>query len=453
MTIESQSDYEQFIKDNSNSDIIMECIGRDDRYHAAADSACLLFVKNISNYHYYSISIGHPDVAFAIDKDQLISDLNSFQGKKWVFDKKKFSHLLNISNLYDYNLVEFLERGEIQDYAEFDTNAHSFCRSLYKEYSDINFTIPLSKHVERFDHMTDCVANKLRTIKLDPSFNKLNTSVIENLKLMEGNGIKVNPEIFTKYFGQKNIKLKDNFVYTEYNLFTATGRPSNRFGGVNYAALKKDDGCRASFISRYGKQGKLFMVDYSAYHPHLIAELVHYKLPDDTYNYLGKYYFKKDELTDEEIKTAKNITFQLMYGNIPDQYKDIPYFAKITEYINHRWQHFQSYGYVETPVFKRQISNNNIESPNPNKLFNYILQASETEYNMEMLTLVNIYLQMNNKLTKPILYTYDSVLFDMYANDGVETFKQIKKLMVYGGRFPVKCYVGDNYNEMSVISL
>lgn len=453
MTIDSQQDYDQFFKDNGDSDVILDCIGKDDRYHPAADTACLLLVKNIKTYKYYSFSINHPDGIYHIDKNKLINDFNNLNVKKWVFDKKKFIQLLNINNLLDYNLIEYLETGEIKEYSEYDSVAHVFLRQSLSMYSDINYVIPLSIHNEKFDKMTDSVANKLQSVKLDPCFTKLNTSTIENLTILESNGLKVDVQLFNQFFGEKKLKIKNDFVYTQYNLFTSTGRPSNRFGGINYAALKKDNGCRSCFISRYGKQGKLFMIDYTAYHPHLIAELVNYQLPDNTYEYLGKYYFNKTELTDEEIKAAKNLTFQLMYGNVKDEYKNIPYFVKIQNYITNRWDYFKTYGYIETPIYKRQITSNNIQEPNSTKLFNYILQASETEYNMEMLTLVNTYLQMYNKLTKPILYTYDSVLFDMYANDGIDTLKQIKKLMAAGGRFPVKCYVGDNYNEMSVISI
>ena len=45
------------------------------------------------------------------------------------------------------------------------------------------------------------------------------------------------------------------YVFSEYNLFTSTGRPSNRFGGINFAALNKKDGSRERFISRYSSIG------------------------------------------------------------------------------------------------------------------------------------------------------------------------------------------------------
>ena len=47
---------------------------------------------------------------------------------------------------------------------------------------------------------------------------------------------------------------------TQYHPFTTT-YPSNNFGGVNYAALNKDDGSRDRFVSRF-EGGKLVQFDY-----------------------------------------------------------------------------------------------------------------------------------------------------------------------------------------------
>ena len=49
--------------------------------------------------------------------------------------------------------------------------------------------------------------------------------------------------------------------WTQYHPFTTTSRPSNNFGGVNYAALNKDDGSRDRFVSRF-EGGKLVQFDY-----------------------------------------------------------------------------------------------------------------------------------------------------------------------------------------------
>ena len=45
-----------------------------------------------------------------------------------------------------------------------------------------------------------------------------NDDILNNLSYLEGNGIQTT----------------EGMVYSEYNIFTSTGRPSNRFGGTNF---------------------------------------------------------------------------------------------------------------------------------------------------------------------------------------------------------------------------
>ena len=68
-----------------------------------------------------------------------------------------------------------------------------------------------------------------------------------------------------------------------------TGRPSNRFGGLNFG-LNKKDGSRKKFISRYGKEGMLVEMDYDAYHLRLIGEVVDYQFPKGSvHNHMVNY--------------------------------------------------------------------------------------------------------------------------------------------------------------------
>ena len=83
---------------------------------------------------------------------------------------------------------------------------------------------------------------------------------------------------------------------------------------------------------------------------------------------------------------------------------------------------------------------------NPNKLFNYVLQASETEYNLSILNDINDLLCEYN--TNIILYTYDSVLFDYDMKDGNELLLKLRNVMSQAGRFPVKTKAGINYHAM-----
>ena len=87
---------------------------------------------------------------------------------------------------------------------------------------------------------------------------------------------------------------------------------------------------------------------------------------------------------------------------------------------------------------------------NPNKLFNYLLQASETEYNLHMLNDVNDLLRDYN--TNIILYTYDSLLFDYDINDGKDLLLKLRDLMNQASKFPVKIKAGVNYHGMTDMS-
>lgn len=451
MIIDNEKDYLKFISDYNQHDLIINTLGRDENYHPAVDDLCAVFIKSITNGRDFTLSVSHPDGVWNISKERLSNDLNKFNTNLWTFDKKKSLHFLPISKLKDIQVYDYMEKGEIVDATQYQNNPYSFYKHMYGKYSDLNCVIPLTIHTECFENLADSALSRIRNIQVDQVFHRINTEIVESFQSIESNGLKVDPALFQQYFGHKECKVKNDFVYTEYNLFTSTGRPSNRFGNINYAALKKDDGCRSAFVSRYGQDGDLFMIDYSAYHPRLIAQLVRYDLPEDVYNYLGKYYFNKEILTDEELKAAKTTTFQLLYGNIPEKYAHIPFFVKIKEYIEHRWNHFTTHGYVETPIYKRRITPHNINEPNPNKLFNYILQATETEYNTAVLR--DLVIHLKNRLTKPILYTYDSVLFDVNKQDGSKILTEIKHIMSPNNVFPVKCYKGNNYNEMQIISI
>jgi len=449
MIVDSENKYKSFLKENINANCIFHIITNSNVIHNAIGRPLLLMVKNIDNDVIYIININHYDFTYKIELDTLLSDLNNLYCNKFVIDKKKFLHALPLKNLKDLQLVSFLEDGKIEE-IQYIIPSYQFFYNKIRNNDNINQFIPSSVHLQYFESLCGLYEDNVELFKDDEIYNNINTEIIENLQKIEINGLYVDNDLFHQHFNDKNVNPIDNKVYTEYNIFTSTGRPSNRFGGVNYAALKKEDGCRSSFISRYGDDGMLLLIDYSAYHPHIVAKLINYELPSDAYRYLGKHYTGKDNITDEELKASKNLTFQCMYGNIPDELMDIPYFKKMSEYINHRWKYFNEFGYVETPIYKRRITKNHIADPNPNKLFNYILQASETEFGMSVLSNINQYL--NDKLTKVVLYTYDSFLFDINKNDGKQTLFDIKKIMNDRG-FPVKCYIGHNYDHMITVNI
>lgn len=434
-----------------DADIIIDVIPASEEHHPASASALLVLIKIVGHKDVYTIPMDCYDFHNMVDRDQIESFFSELSCNVYCFCKKKILHLIHIDRLLDVSLKMFLMTGEIIDVCDYETAAHMFFKNKYKTHIELNKIIPHTNHISKFLDACKDVEYYIDKPN-DDSYKRINKDVIETLQKIEKSGICVDIDVFSDHFPDKGHLVSNGKVYTEYNILTSTGRPSNRFGGINYSALNKENKCRRSFISRYGDNGMLVMFDYSAYHPHIIARLVNYKFPPETnvYKYLGKYYFKTEDLSEDQVKRSKTLTFQQLYGSISSEYKDIPYFTKIIEYMNHRWSHFNEYGYVETPIFKRQISPSHLKDATPSKLFNYILQASETEYSMEILVELNRYLE--TKYTKCVLYTYDSMLFDIHKEDGKNTILEIKKLMESTG-FPTKCYAGKNYDDMQVIHL
>ena len=81
---------------------------------------------------------------------------------------------------------------------------------------------------------------------------------------------------------------------------------------------------------------------------------------------------------------------------------------------------------------------------NAQRLFNYYIQAFETEYNIELIS--KIFKLLENKQTRFILYVYDSFLFDFSKEDGKELFTALKNLI--SSQFPSKTKYGFIYASL-----
>ena len=255
---------------------------------------------------------------------------------------------------------------------------------------------------------------------------------------MERNGLYVNKDLI-ELQNHKHID-KDNKIYTEYNPYTATGRPSSRFGGINFAALNKKDESRKCFKSRFNKDGFLIEYDYDAYHLRLIANIIGYNLPNGSvHEYLGKQY-------GVDYEESKAMSFKLLYGGIDkDIAKSIPFFGKVQHFIDEKWSEFNKNNYVKTNIYSRRIHKDNIIDVTKNKLFNYIIQAHETETNIK--TIIDLKYYLLNRKTKLVLYGYDSFLFDIHKDDRVQVFRELRNILERNGHL-TKIKAGKNYGEM-----
>lgn len=276
--------------------------------------------------------------------------------------------------------------------------------------------------------------------------------MIPALATVERNGLKVDEKTFRKHF-EKTTPIHvstDGFVYTQYNTHTITGRPSCKYEKVNYAALNKADGSRSAFVSRFGSDGRLVVIDFEAFHPRLIATLVGYAFPSNVYPYkhLAAYYFDSQDVSPEDVKLAKEVTFAQIYDTISQELLKIPYFNKIQEFRDALWKKYRSFGEVSTPIYKKRITSKILVESSESKLFNYLLQAMETE--VAMTRLATVVGMTKSTMTKPVLYNYDSIMLDVHRSEKV-ILDEIVACM-HGAEYPVKVSAGKNMAELTIIN-
>jgi hypothetical protein len=359
-----------------------------------------------------------------------ISEVFNTEGISWVFQKKKLLNTLKItkSDVYDIDVAYFLKTGETIEYrSHLEKLTSKWNRMGY--YDDIMVSIPILK---MGGYIQDIIGNYTYLTSDDYNFKWYNSIYIPVLAKMEKSGIRVNITKFLKKWPNSKKHLSDDGrVYTEYNPFTVTGRPSNRHGGINFSALNKSDGTREIFIS----SGIFVQMDYDSYHPRIIGKLIGYDLPKESvHRWLADQY----GVTYEE---GKGITFQLLYGGIPEEFLTIPYYLSVQEYIDMLWKEVQEKGYLRT--LYRRIPLSWIQDPNPQKVFNYQLQGVETELNMDRIS--KLMDMIDGTDIKFILYTYDSVLIDFPVEGDIETAKQLKNI-ISDDKFPVKITWGTDYS-------
>ena len=366
-----------------------------------------------------------------------IEQLNSLNFNKIYVPNK---NELNFDNLIDVSMLYYLNTNKVLE-NDCDSDTHNYFERKYYRFNNLNKLIPIYKHLEYCRKIVQKMKRIVEVCTEDKVFKIYNNDVLSNLEFIESSGLKVDkskiPIDYQRHIGTGDL------VYTEYNPYTSTGRPSNKYGGMNFGALNKSDGSREPFISRFNN-GILVEMDYDAYHLRLIADIIGYDFPDGSvHKYLSKQY-------GVDYEESKKLSFKYLYGGIPkDISTNIPFFNQVSKYIKDKWYEYNSTFSVKSDIYNREIRKKNLTDMNPNKLFNYLIQLNETEYNMSMLSeLTKVVRQYKSKL---ILYQYDSFLFDFCLDDGKEFLQKIRTTIEQNGNFPVKVSKGINYHEMKEI--
>lgn len=421
---------DQLNKLELSEEAFIQIITSNDNYHPKLSRLSLVYYNNYKKG--YIFVINHSE-GFSLDV-KLIESFLQNHNKIYLIDKKLHSYFLDLPNSIDVEFIRLDKNNEIKSY-ECSTIFHNHFYSKYSGVAIINELIPISKHYEKCECLYKLVKNYF---DLETSVD-LQNKLIDAYKNIENNGIRVDLELFKQKYTLNNFKysLVDDTIYSYYNLYNLTSRPTNSFNGLNFLAIPKDVEYRKCIIPR---NDYLVEFDFDAYHLRLISNLINFDIPKESmHTYLGRAYFAKNELSNEEYKESKAITFKQLYGGVDEKYKHIEFFQALNNYINSKWKDYNIQKAIVLPtgrILKKLPGMNKL------KLFNYIIQNLETKENIYKIIKINELLK--NKKSKLILITYDSFLFDFSKDDSNELLKQIKNILEENNMI-IKYKYGVNY--------
>jgi len=427
-----RSDQLQQLK--SFDDCFISFIPKNNNYHPSLTSLSLIYIRPIDGKKGYMLCLDHNE-SFSLNQTEVFNWLVNNTNKLWVLDKKESMHwFLYPEKLFDIHLIEFVDLTEA-----LSNSCINYYYTNHTNLPNVNCLIPISKHYEECEAIFKASLPTIQKYTLtNTQFQFQNFRTTEVFYQIEKNGIKLDKNCFINYYKGKlqypEFNLSRSRIYTQYNLYNTTSRPSNTYNSINFAALNKEDGERIC----YKPDNDMFIeIDFQGYHPRLIGEMIGFEFPKDrnTYEVLG-------ELLGVSQQEAKELTFKQLYGGIWSEYQDKPFFKEVAMYIDDMWDTYQHSGHVKTE--NKTFIRDQLDKITPQKLFNYIVQSKETSTNVELLELALNYLK--DKKTKIVLYTYDAFLFD-YAEEDGNILPELINILEY----PVSIKQGTSYHGLTKI--
>jgi len=445
--VETTEEVESFLKQFSANESIVIPVFTDTKAHPAANTLSLLYVRfGLDDYvlpfsHNEALNLPLDVLSHLVTEHRVYSPF-----------VKALRHVLPVNlPLVDLKGVEYFATGSVTEDSKFYLPAQLAFYNQNGRFLNINRALSimtLVKYLRSYaDLLSDILARHQPIIDTE-AFQFHNNVVLPACSFMESGGIHVETDDFVEKYGIRVKRLlKDDLVFTEYNPYTLAGRVSSKFGGISFTSLNKTDGTRAMFTSRFAN-GSMVLIDFESFHLRLMGELINYALPQGSlHEFFGKQYFEKDTLTPEEYEESKKITFALLYGDQTDT--DIPFFQSVQQFTTAMWDSAQGSGTYQSPT-GRIIALDRIEDPSPSKLFNYLLQLREMEVGMQ--GIFNLIPLFQNKNSKVVLYTYDSILIDFDHADGAPLLKDIVRVLEQGGKYPVRIYTGCSYHTLKNVT-
>ena len=409
----------------------IELVSLSEESHPLLTAPCLLYYNDFQKGYIFPIK--HSE-AFSLRLEDIQTFLQSIQ-KVYLLDKKWHSYYLDLPQAVDVYFTILDHDNELKDLQCY-TTLHFDFYNKFKYNVEVNTLIPISKHYER----CECMFEKVKSYIGQETNVEWQEKYVEAYRWVEEQGLLTDPRVFDKFFEPvwKGRSMKESRIYTSYNLYNITSRPTNAFNGINFLAFNKDNNSRTAFIP---ENDAFVEFDFDGYHLRLIANMLGTEIPVDKsiHVFLGEEYFKKEELTPEEYQESKKITFRQLYNGVEEEYKHIELFKEIAEFVEAMWVEYKRVGKLTLPngrkIFKGDFT--------PQKLFNYYVQCLETVNNVKKL--IDLKELLRGKKSKVILVVYDSILVDYSAEDGKGFLTEIKNV-IETGNYKVKAKKGHNYN-------
>lgn len=436
--VESQGQID-LLKDLGKKGGYVEVISSNDNYHPLLTTTVAIYIRPLNHPEGYIIPISH-DEGLNLSKDCVSGVLKEYT-TLYTFDKKELMYHFVLPNVIDLSLLYSMtsyNRLELP-------RSNSTCNWYYNrfhEFKDINTIIPISKLFEKCEENYKSV-EKILDIAIPNGFDFYNKTATSVFFMIERAGLRITYQSFLELFKPNNpaYSIDNNIIYTSYNLYNTTSRPTNAFNSVNFAAIPKAPEFRKAIIP----QNDYFVeMDFDGYHLRLLCEQIGYELTDESAHVqLARLYFGKDEIAEEEYAKAKQINFHAIYGKIPPEYAFLEIFDKIQKYIDGLWNQFKEQGYVEDPISGKRFTKD-LPDMHPQKLMNYMMQSLETSRNILILKDVLMFLQ--NKKSNLALYTYDAMLIDFAKEDEKSTLEELDLILSQKGKYPIKVKYGNSLN-------
>jgi hypothetical protein len=326
--IEKQDQLDQL---HIGEDTFIHIIATNENYHPALQNISLIYVRWIKGHKGYILCVNHSE-SLSLSITDILNKLSKVNNLYTLDKKAVLHHFPTLSpQLIDVQLINSYQHFQEINIEQYESKVETdFKRKYYTESPST--LIPIAKHYEKYENIYDHIEQTINKISenLD-EYAFLNHYVAPLFYNIEKQGIKLSKEPFIEHFKSlpnPKFSVSKGKIYTQYNLNTLTGRPSNAFNSINFAALNKTNGERAAFIP---ENDTLVEIDFKAYHPTIIAKLSGYEFTGNIYEQLSQ------QFPGSTPETIKELVFQQLYGGVRKDFQDKPFFSDVNRYTNKLW--------------------------------------------------------------------------------------------------------------------